>query len=180
MRSKQILLEASILPAARRYQFWNVMLAVLASIVGIIVLPIIIPIALWAIKRYYDSLEVVLTKRDLQVRRGILTKEEKTIPLEKITDLALVEGPLMRLMGIKGIAVETAGQSSGGALVKVIGIEDIENFRDTVLEQRDRVSDHDDDEPSSPSSPDTESLEVLASIRDSLLRIEKTLKQNDN
>lgn len=180
MRISKTLRVARILPATRRYQIWNVIVPFVASLVGIVLLPIVIPIAIWAIARYYDRLEVVLTQRDLQVRRGILTREEKTIPLEKVTDLVLVEGPLMRLFGVKGLGVETAGQSSGGALVRVVGIEDVEDFRDAVLEQRDRISDSE-DEGGPTASPDANSelVELLGTIRDSLLRIEKQLSASD-
>jgi len=175
-RISKTLRVASILPSAQRYQLCAVIIAFVASLVGVILLPIVIPIAIWAIARYFERLEVVLTQRDLQVRRGILTREEKTIPLEKITDLALVEGPLMRLFGVKGLAVETAGQSAGGALVRVTGIEDVEDFRDAVLEQRDRISESEEgDKPPAATSSDGDQSALLTAIRDSLLRIEKKL-----
>lgn len=65
---------------------------------------------------------------------------EKTIPLNKITDLAIFHGPIMRWMGLKGLRVETAGQSgAGSALATVVGIINTDDFRDTVLDQRDHV-----------------------------------------
>jgi len=179
-RVSRTLREARILPAARRYQLWNVIIAFVASLIGVVLLPIVVPIALWAIGRYYERLEVVLTQRDLQVRRGLLTREEKTIPLEKVTDLVLVEGPLMRLFGVKGLGVETAGQSGGGALVRVTGIEDVEEFRDAVLEQRDRISDSEEETATTPSGTDDRSLApVLTSINETLLRIEKQLARRE-
>lgn len=175
-RISKTLRSASILPSAQRYQLCAVIIAFVASLIGVVLLPIAIPIAIWAIARYHERLEVVLTQRDLQVRRGILTREEKTIPLEKITDLVLVEGPLMRLFGVKGLGVETAGQSAGGALVRVTGIEDVEDFRDAVLEQRDRISESDEGEkPSGTTSSEADLSNLLTAIRDSLLRIEKRL-----
>lgn len=176
MRISKTLKVATILPAARQYQLCAVITVFVMTIVGIVLLPIVVPIAIWAIARYHERLEVVLTQRDLQVRRGLLTREEKTIPLEKITDLVLVEGPLMRLFGIKGLGVETAGQSAGGALVRVNGIEDVEDFRDAVLEQRDRISESEDDAtPAAASRAEMDVVAVLSTIRDSLLRIEKKL-----
>jgi putative membrane protein len=178
MRVSRTLRVAHILPSAQRYQLCIVIIAFIASLFGILLLPLVIPIALWAIRRYHERLEVVLTQRDLQVRRGVLTHEEKTIPLEKITDLVLVEGPLMRLFGVKGLGVETAGQSAGGALVRITGIEDVEDFRDAVLEQRDRVSENEEDPPTpGPASPNTDLLGVLTAIRDTLERIEKRLPE---
>jgi putative membrane protein len=179
-----VLREAEIMPEVVRYQTWGVFFLLLFMVVTIPLMPIVLPLAWWLTKRYYERLEIVLTRRDLKVRRGILNVEEKSIPLEKVTDLALYQGPLMRLFDLKGMKVETAGQSSGGALVSVVGIRDVDDFRDAVLNQRDRVSDQDDDDSTRQAARPTESgaatasgenLALLTEIRDSLQRIERGL-----
>lgn len=176
-----VLAEAEIMPEAVRYHVWGVAILMTVTGVGILLLPIGLPLAHFLIKRYYDRLKVVLTRRDLKVRRGILNVEQKSIPLEKITDLAVYQGPLMRLFDIKGIRVETAGQSAQGALVSVVGIADVDTFRDTVLNQRDRVSDWDETEAEGSGHRQTrESTSdgdhaILGEIRDSLKRIEQHL-----
>lgn len=182
-----VLRQAELMPEVVRYQTWGTFFLLLFMVVTIPLMPIVLPIAWWLTKRYYERLEIVLTRRDLKVRRGILNVEEKSIPLEKVTDLALYQGPLMRLFDLKGMKVETAGQSSGGALVSVVGIRDVDDFRDAVLNQRDRISDQDDEEgtrhetktaDSQTGAPDRESLAVLTDIRDSLQRIERGLNRD--
>ncbi|RFF29313.1 PH domain-containing protein [Wenzhouxiangella sediminis] len=179
-----VLRQAEIMPEVVRYQTWSVFFLLLFMVVTIPLMPIVLPLAWWLTKRYYERLEIVLTRRDLKVRRGILNVEEKSIPLEKVTDLALYQGPLMRLFDLKGMKVETAGQSSGGALVSVVGIRDVDDFRDAVLNQRDRISDQDDDDgmrqgakptESGAAAASGESLALLTEIRDSLQRIERGL-----
>lgn len=172
--------QAEIKPEVIRYHLWGVAITCTLIVVTIPLLPIILPVAYWLMKRYYARLEVVLTRRDLKVRRGIWNVEEKSVPLEKITDLALNQGPLMRLFDIKGMRVETAGQSSEGALVSITGIDEVDAFRDAVLDQRDRISDWQDDatETPRPGAADGtagDSLAVLGEIRDSLARIESHL-----
>ena len=66
------------------------------------------------------------------------------IPLEKITDMALVQGPVIRHFNIYKLTVETAGQSAPGALVALIGIVDAKKFREAVSAQRDQVSERSD------------------------------------
>ncbi len=169
---------ASIMPQVIRYHLTTVALALLCTVVGIVLLPVVLPLLYLILTRYYSRLQVILTRRDLLVHRGIFEREEKSIPLEKITDLAVYQGPVMRYFGIKGIRVETAGQSAGGALVMVLGIEDIDDFRDQVLSQRDRVSEREAAEPAAAthSAPsDGNQLAVLSDIRDSLRRIEAHL-----
>lgn len=181
-----VLKHAQIMPEVVRYHLWGVVIFSILSVVGILLLPLTWLLCRYFIQRYYDRLEVVLTRRDLKVRRGILNTEEKSIPLEKITDLALSQGPLMRLFNLKAMRVETAGQSSQGALVTVVGIADVEVFRDAVLDQRDRVSDRDDEAvtgdsalPSASDAGSSQAEALLADIRDSLHRIEKQLGQNE-
>lgn len=175
-----VLKEAAIMPEVIRYHLWGIVILMTITVVGIPLMPIGLPLAYVLLKRYYERLEIVLTRRDLKVRRGILNVEEKSIPLEKITDLAVYQGPLMRLFKLKGIRVETAGQSAPGALVTVVGVDNVDEFRDAVLNQRDRVSEREDSEATQTTKPaaDASSAEttvLLGEIRDSLQRIEQQL-----
>jgi putative membrane protein len=160
MRKERILREAEFAPNAVRYHVMATMAAMTLMVVGIPLIPIVAPLVYWYYSRHYRRLSVRLTSRELKVRRGILVVEEKSIPLEKITDLAVYEGPIMRAMGLKGIRVETAGQTTttGSALVSVIGIVDTDDFRDLVLEQRDRIADRDDALAVSPAGADSPAL----------------------
>lgn len=145
MSQERILKEATFAPDVVRYFGMATGVGLACTIVGIPLIPIVVPITIWYWRKQYARMRVYLTTRDLKVHRGVLTREEKAIPLEKITDLAVYQGPVMRYFGLKGIRVETAGQSGPGALVSVVGIEDTDAFRDLVLRQRDRITDSDDD-----------------------------------
>ena len=184
--SERVLQEAELSPEAPRYHVLSTLAALTLMVVGIPFIPIVVPLVYWYYQRYYQNLRVVLTNRDLKVHRGILTREEKSIPLEKITDLRVFQGPIMRRMGLKGLAVETAGQTSDqSALVSVVGIEDTDDFRDAALNQRDRVSDAPEEEPS-PALPKGDGVDpdttaatvaVLEEIRDTLKRMEERMGQ---
>jgi putative membrane protein len=123
----------------------------------------------------------VLTDKTLKVSKGIFVRVEKTIPLEKITDMGMVQGPIMRYLDLHKLTVETAGQSAQGALVSLTGIRDAKAFREAVLNQRDVVS-----AASSPSDTLAVSQEpidassLLSEIRDSLLRIEASLENRSD
>ncbi len=151
------------------------------TVFGIPLLLLWFPIGLAFTKRYLARMDCLLTDKALKVSKGIFFRVEKTIPLEKITDMGMTQGPVMRHFDIFKLTVETAGQSSQGALVSLTGIKDVKAFREAVLNQRDVVS-----AASSPSAPaaarqepsDTSAL--LSEIRDSLLRIETTLKKTSD
>ena len=148
-------------------------LILLVSVVGIPLLLLWFPLGQAVTGRYLARLRCVLTEKNLHVARGVLIRQEKTVPLDKITDLGMSHGPIMRRLGLRVLSVETAGQSGGeGSLIKLVGIEGAEDFRAGVLAQRERMA----GSPSPPSAAGTaDEVSVLTEIRDALLRIERQL-----
>lgn len=198
-RSNAVLHRPGVLAeAAGRYRATTTGLAFLVSIFGAPLAPLGYLVSRWHQRRFHETLEILLTRRDLVVRMGVWFRQEKSIPLEKITDVALLEGPLMRVFGVKGLRVETAGQVSGAmGLVNLVGIAGPEAFRDRILAQRDHISDVGRDAGSTASAPvaeatafregtreagrlgealgrgsDAEAVAVLREIRDLLRQIE--------
>ena len=149
------------------------------SIVGIPLLLLWFPIGLWGTRRYIGNMSAQLTSNKLIVRRGILTRTENTVPLDKITDMALIQGPIMRLFGLHKLTVETAGQSGTGALISLVGIVDAPQFRTRVLEQKERLAQR--PQAASPSvQPDDALLQNVVEMAASLKRIEALLSQQLN
>lgn len=147
------------------------------SIVGIPLLLLWFPIGLWGTRRYIRNMSAELTSNKLIVRRGIITRTENSVPLDKITDMALIQGPIMRLFGLHKLTVETAGQSGAGALISLVGIVDAPQFRTSVLEQKERLTQR--PHSASPSvQPDDALLQNVVEMAASLKRIEALLSQN--
>ena len=138
-RLDKTIAKAVFSPKLKTYWILSGTVILLATVVGI---PLII---IWVLagsrltQRHFARTKCELSEKFLKVEKGVIEKVEKNIPLDQITDLGLVEGPVMRYLGIKQISVETAGQSGQGPLVKLVGIEGVENFRDQVLKQRDLI-----------------------------------------
>jgi len=102
------------------------------------------------------------------------------VPLEKITDLGQHQGPIMRHLNLQGLSVETAGQSGPGSLVRLVGIEDTDGFRDAVLDQRDALMGRGQAAVAPPvavADSGADQPNTLQEIRDSLLRIEELMRQ---
>ena len=165
-------------PTVCTYWLSSVALVLTATVVGIPLLLLWFPIGFVVTKRHLAAMECLLTEKALKVKKGIFVRTEKTIPLEKITDMGMVQGPVMRYFGLHTLTVETAGQSGEGALVSLTGIEDAKSFREAVLNQRDLLS-----SPVAPVTPADAPQEsvganpLLEEIRDSLLRIEAKLER---
>ena len=134
------LLRAEISEKVKPYWLILALIICFCGVVTIALLPLIIPIIMIVSGKYLASLSVELFERKLSVKKGVLVKVEKSVPLEKITDISLVQGPLMRAFGLYRLNFETAGQSGEGALVSIIGIIDAEQFRERVLEQKDAIA----------------------------------------
>lgn len=174
---ERILRAAMFDPRLKTYWLLLTMLTFVITIVGI-------PLALiWAVvgrgihRRQYDALECELTERTLNVRKGFLFRVQKNVPLDKITDLALNEGPILRFLGLCSLNIETAGGAAGTATGQavLVGIEDALEFRNAVMRQRDRVTvggGMPAPAPEAQTASGESSLEVLADIRSSLQRIE--------
>ena len=175
------IIRATFNPKVKTYWILSSCLAFVASIVGIPLLVIWIPLAFVFAERYLKSLECVLTDRAVKLKSGVLVRMEKTIPLDKVTDLGLTQGPIMRSLGIERVTVETAGSSTPGALASIIGIVGGRDFRDAVMRQKETfdargpsVSKSTASSLPSSSSID-EQTELLREIRDSLAKIESSL-----
>jgi putative membrane protein len=184
MSDHTVLWEAEFNTNVKKY--WTLAPVILFTCL-IVTIPIAILyyiIASFFVDRYLANMACTLTDRTLDIKKGIWNKTESTIPLEKITDLQMFQGPIMRYFDLHGFKVETAGQSggTGGSLVNMIGIVDTKGFRKAVLAQRDRL--HDRDTGSAPrqvaSAPEPsgapEQIELMREMRDMLARIETHLK----
>lgn len=137
--SERVIFEATFNPAVKTYWLLSLLLVSSITIVGIPFLIISIPLFFLISGKILAAMSAVVTERKLVVKRGVFNKEEKSIPLEKITDVAMVQGPLMRLFNLYRLSFETAGQSAQGALVSLIGINDADAFRETILSQKDKL-----------------------------------------
>lgn len=175
----RMLIEASFDKRLKVYISIYISLILTATIVGILLIPFWLIFGSIYLNRYFDNLHCELTTRSLKFKKGVLVQVERTIPLDKIQDLTFREGPLLRYLGLSTLKIETAGQSAQGTTdMSLTGIVDARNFREQVIEQRDRMTDiHGGQEAGSHSEPGT-SDQTLQSILEVLERIEKKLDRN--
>lgn len=180
MTGSEVLREGEIDPAVKRYWLTNATVFCLLTGVLIPAIPLVLIFGSLLIDRWLANLRCTLTERHLVIRKGVLDRVESTIPLARITDLQMYQGPLMRLFGLHGFRVETAGQSSGatGYLVNIVGLVTAADFRRAVLEQRDALEDG--ERGGRAEHPEQTDLAALArEIRDVLVRIEAGLARRD-
>lgn len=176
---EKVVWDAEFNDAVTTYWLLNGAMVCVFTIFGILFLPVWFFVGKWATRKYLDSHKCTLTNRSLKVNKGILTQIEKTVPLDRITDVGVIQGPIMRYFDIEALKVETAGQSSSSALVQLAGIKDGRKFRDAVLRQRELVVGSNEQREGSDVSgvpvgqAANQQIDLLQEIRDTLVRIEK-------
>ncbi|WP_033922149.1 PH domain-containing protein [Sphingomonas sp. 37zxx] len=171
----RILLHGAFSPKLRIYMLAYWTMAVVLTIVGIPLLPFWLVIGPIWIRRYHAALRCDLTERNVIVGKGLVFRRELTIPLDKIQDISIREGPLLSAFGLLQLRIETAGQSNaatGQSDADLVGLIDARQVRDQILAQRDALTSFE----KQPGAIDS-SHELLTEIRDSLLRLEDAMKQ---
>ncbi len=105
--------------------------AVLA--VGIPIAAVLAFVAVW-IPLYYRSVIYQLTPTEISWRRGVWFRQTGIVPYNRITNVDITQGPLMRYFGFSSLRVQTAGYSAQArAEINLNGIEDAEDLRETIM-----------------------------------------------
>ena len=86
---------------------------------------------------YYSSMQYELRDDELSWRRGVWFRRTGIVPYNRITNMDIRQGPLMRALGISNLAVQTAGYS--GQMVPEIVLEAMEHAEELRETVRSRV-----------------------------------------
>ena len=152
--------------------YWWIManLGLLVTVVGIIAMIVWIPFGWIVHKKQFEHMSGALTDRSINMRMGWLFKKQQNIPLDKLTDVSIHEGPILNAFGVVRMQFETAG----AAPFILTGVKNSDQFRDLVLQQRDSLV-------SIPqqSAPSDDSNDVLVEIRDILQQINANLSDDE-
>ena len=146
----------------------------LVTLVGIPFIPFMLLATLWYYPEYLRRISARLTTNAVEIRKGVFFRKEATIPLNRITDVRLHDGPVMRHYGLRGLRVETAGQSGQDASSEgdLVGVVDAAEFRDLILRQRQKVLSGEEARQAPAAELAGSTSELLTEIRDILARIE--------
>jgi len=74
---------------------------------------------------YYESMWYELREDEITWKRGVWFRATGIVPYNRITNLDVRQGPIMRFLGISNLAIQTAGYS--GQAVPEIRIEAVEH-----------------------------------------------------
>ena len=147
-------------------------LFLLITLIGIIVMFFWVPFGWIVHKKQLENASCNLTNRGIAIRKGWIFKAQQNIPLDKLTDISIHEGPVLNLFGIVRISIETAGATP----FSLIGLNKstTAQFRDIVMAQRDSQSGS-----LVTSEQEGQSNDVLIEIRDILQEIKVNLSKKE-
>ncbi len=169
-----VLLEAEFDRRVINYGRLAVSLILVVTVVGIPLIPFWLIWSMSYLPRAYDRFSARLTPSSLEVTRGVYFRSDSTIPLDRITDVRLHDDPLMRMYGLQGLKVETAGAAGSGASSEgnLVGVVDAAASRDAVLRQREILQDGGSTASVAAPSSQSSGNELLVEIRDLLKSID--------
>lgn len=81
----------------------------------------------------YLTLEYTLTPEELRIREGLLHRQERRIPLDRIQDLGFESTILRRALGLAVVMVETASGRGVEAKLDALSRSDAEHLREVLL-----------------------------------------------
>lgn len=136
----------------------------------------------------YLTLEYTLTPEELRIREGLLHRQERRIPLDRIQDLGFESTILRRALGLTVVLVETASGRGVEARLDALSRAHAEHLREVLLAARltavaksseranakatsdDPDAAPTDDAPTAPAEPEFEWLVHRSTTRELLMR----------
>ncbi len=133
-------------PQIARYFYWSGIL--MTALIGVFIFGFGALAALvyawtfgpWLSRKQAAVLDYQLRESHLFVHQGVFFVKRKSIPLDRITDIVLAQGPLLRFFGIWRLDIQTAGSGQQQAEACLYGLVDPEQIKEKILQARDHIS----------------------------------------
>ena len=106
--------------------------ALIATVLLFCIVVVFVLFAYW-VKLYYQSMWYELHEDEMRWKRGVWFRTTGIVPYNRITNLDLKQGPVMRWLNISTLSIQTAGYS-GQAVpeIRIEAIEHAEELRELV------------------------------------------------
>jgi len=108
--------------------------SLLPLIASVLLLAVLAFSLLW-VALYYQSITYHLNKTEMTWKRGVWFRRTGIVPYNRITNVDIVQGPLMRLFHISNLKIQTAGGSAdGNPEISLVGIKEPEPLRAIIMD----------------------------------------------
>jgi membrane protein YdbS with pleckstrin-like domain len=104
------------------------------AIIAFVLLVLLVAIWSFWIPLYYATVVYRLTDDEITWRRGVWFRRTGIVPYTRITNVDIVQGPVMRWFRISSLKIQTAGYSAQAqAELSLEGIEEPEELREVIM-----------------------------------------------
>ena len=133
---------ATIISLAFTFCFFVLPLVFATGQLLIILSVLIIPFAIllvcvfsW-VHLYYKSVVYHLNETEMTWKRGVWFRKTGIVPYNRITNIDISQGPVMRIFSISNLQIQTAGSSGNKSQseISIIGMEDAEPLRAFIMD----------------------------------------------
>jgi membrane protein YdbS with pleckstrin-like domain len=101
------------------------------AILGVLAV-IVVLFVIWT-KLYYDSMWYELHDDEMRWKRGVIFRRTGIVPYNRITNIDIRQGPVMRRLAISTISIQTAGYSGQAqAEIRIEAIVHAEELRELI------------------------------------------------
>jgi putative membrane protein len=94
-----------------------------------------IPALATSIFRYF-TLRYRIEDRHLVVNQGLLFRQTRTVPIERIQNVDLTQNVMHRLLGVAEVKIETASGTEAEAVLRVLSMAQVDALRDAIFSGR--------------------------------------------
>lgn len=103
-------------------------------LIAVIAVGIIIWILVWS-SLYYKTVVYQLNTTEIIWKRGVFFRQTGIVPYNRITNVDIVQGPLMRIFGVYNLKIDTAaGSGNNKAEIRLEGMSDPEPLRAMIMD----------------------------------------------
>ncbi len=95
-----------------------------AVLYGLVALPLIV--------LQYLRFSYWITPREIVIQSGVLNRQHRSIPIERVQNIQIVQPLVPRLFGTAKVKVETAGSSATEGVLEYVGLEEARRIRQVV------------------------------------------------
>ncbi|HAU36663.1 MAG TPA: hypothetical protein DCX07_02965 [Phycisphaerales bacterium] len=128
------------------YLFWQA--ALMFLLIGLFTWGIGIAVGLvymltfgpYVARRRAEALDYRLDGTTVRIREGFLFIKHKSIPLDRVTDIVMDQGPLLRHFGLWTLKLQTAGVGQGRAEGVLYGLTEPDRVREMLISARDQAA----------------------------------------
>jgi len=88
------------------------------------------------VQLYYKSVVYHLNETEMTWKRGVWFRKTGIVPYNRITNIDISQGPVMRIFKISNLQIQTAGSSGNknSSEISIIGMEDAEPLRAFIMD----------------------------------------------